>query len=247
MVKKYAKLKIVTLEGRNTVHDAILSDKKVTRVFIAKESSQDPKIKEIIGLAYKKGVSVNFIPARELRNKATSPNPQNILAEMEIAQVSLKEIIEKNENACILFFNRLDYEQNLGAILRTAWGAGVDAIVVSPSGVHQLTPVVTKVSMGAAAYVPVIAESLFPALKLLKDEGIPIVGVEEGLGIPYYEQNLLGPVAFVFGGEDSGLSEPLKKYCDLFIHIPMQSTLSSLNVSVATAIIVFEKLRQEQD
>ncbi len=237
--------KIVTLEGRNTIHDAILSDKKVRRVFIAKESADDPRIKEIISLADKKGVSINFIPAKELKNKAESVNPQNILAEMEIEEVSLKEVIEKNKNACILFFNRLDYEQNLGAILRTAWGGGVDAIVVSPSGVHSLTPVVAKVSMGAVAYVPVIAESLFPQLKYLKDLGIPIVGVETGMGEAYFEQNLLGSVAFVFGGEDSGLSEPLKKYCDLFIHIPMNSSLSSLNVSVAVAIIVFEKLRQE--
>ena len=239
-------MKLIRLEGRNTIHDAILSDKKVTTVFIAKESKDDPKIKEIVSLAHKKGVLINFIPAREIRNKSTSTNPQNILAEMEISKVSLKQILNQNKNACILFFNKLDYEQNLGAILRTAWGGGVDAVVVSPSGVHELTPVVTKVSMGAAAYVPVIAESLFPALKLLKDQGIPVVGVESGMGTAYYEQNLLGPVAFVFGGEDAGLSEPLKKYCDLFIHIPMGSTLSSLNVSVATALIVFEKLRQEK-
>lgn len=237
--------KLVTLEGRNTVHDAVLSNKKITRIFVARESADDPKIKEIIIEANKKDILVNFIPARELKNKTTSFSPQNILAEMEIEEVSLKQIIQKNPNACILFFNRLDYEQNLGAILRTAWGGGVDAVVVSPAGVHKLTPVVTKVSQGAVAYVPVIAESLFPALKLLKDAAIPIVGVEEGSGTSCFEQNLLGPVGFVFGGEDSGLSDPLKKYCDLFIHIPMLSTLSSLNVSVATAIIVFEKLRQE--
>lgn len=239
--------KIVILEGRNTVHDAILSDKKIKTVFVAKESADDLKIKEIIAEARKKKILVNFIPAREIKRKATSFNPQNILAEMEIEEVSLKQVLEKNRNACILFFNRLDFEQNLGAILRTAWGGGVDAVVISPSGVHNLTPVVAKISQGAVAYVPVISQSLFPALKYLKDEGIPIFGVETGMGVAHYEQNLLGPVAFVFGGEDSGLSDPLKKYCDLFIHIPMQSSLSSLNVSVATAIIVFEKLRQENE
>lgn len=239
--------KLITLEGRNTVHDSLASGKKIKTIFVAKESLADEKIKETIDLAKKKDVFVNYISAREFRNKAKSQNPQNILAQMEIEEISLEDIVEKKKDPLILFFNRLDYEQNLGAILRIAWGAGVDAVVVSPQGVHELTPVVTKVSMGGAAFVPLIAESLFPALKLLKDKGIPIVGVESGIGEVYTEQNLLGGLAFVFGGEDSGLSEPLKKYCDLFIHIPMSSNLSSLNVSVATALIVFEKIRQERE
>lgn len=239
--------KSIILEGRNTVHDAILSDKKIKTVFIAKESINDLKIKEIITLARHKKIPLNFINAREIKNKSKSLNAQNILAEMEIEKFTLEEILENKKNPLILLFNRLDYEQNLGAILRTAWGAGVDAVIVSSAGVHQLTPVVAKVSMGGVAYVPLIDESLFPALKLLKDKAIPIVGVESGIGEVYTKQNLLGGVAFVFGGEDAGLSEPLKKYCDLFIHIPINSALSSLNVSVATALIVFEKLRQERE
>ncbi len=239
--------KTIILEGRNTIHDALSSNKKIKTVFIAKESINDPKIQEIIRLAKHKKISLNIVLGKKIKNRSKSFNPQNILAEMEVEEVTLKEILQKNKNACILVFNRLDYEQNLGAILRTAWGAGVDAVIVSPNGVCEVTPVVAKVSMGGAAYVPVIAQSLFPALKLLKDEGYPIVGVESKMGEVYFKQNLLGPVAFIFGGEDSGLSEPLKKYCDLFIHIPMNSTLSSLNVSVATAIIVFEKLRQERE
>lgn len=239
--------KLIILEGRNTVRDAIASDKKVTTIFIAKESSDDPKIQEIVTLAKSKNIATNTISSKALKHKSSSFNAQNILAEMELKDVTLKEILEKNPNACILVYNRLDYEQNLGAILRTAWGAGVDAVLVSPGGVHELTPVVAKISMGGVAYVPVIAESLFPSLKFLKNAGVPIVGVESGMGTVYTQQNLIGPVAFVFGGEDSGVSEPLKKYCDLFIHIPMSSNLSSLNVSVATAIVIFEKLRQERE
>src|SRR5688572_21170413 len=99
---------------------------------------------------------------------------------MEIETLSVRDILKQKKDPFLLFYNRLDYEQNLGAILRTAWGGGVDGVVVSPAGVHKLTPVVTKVSMGGAANVPLIGESLFPALKLLKDKGIPIVGVESG-------------------------------------------------------------------
>ncbi len=239
--------KVIIIEGRNMVHDALTSDKKLKKVVISRESIGDPKIEEIIQLTKKKNVSFSILPSHEIRGIAQSQNPQNIIAEMEIEIPSLKKILDSKENPLILLFNRLDYEQNLGAILRTSWGAGVDAVIASPSGVHELTPVVTKVSMGGAAHVPLLGESLFPALKLIKDYGIPVVGVEEDLGEPYFSQELRGPVAFVFGGEDSGLSEPLRKYCDIFIHIPMKSGLSSLNVSVATALIVFEKMRQERE
>jgi 23S rRNA (guanosine2251-2'-O)-methyltransferase len=243
--------KLIILEGRNTIHDALISGKKILSVMIASESAQDPKIKEIIALVKKKNIKLRILPSRQIKNMTRSASAQNVVAEMEEEPVSLKQVLEalteKGKDPFILLFNRLDYEQNLGAILRTAWGAGVDAVIASASGVHELTPVVTKVSMGAAAYVPLIDENLFVSLKLLKDYGIPVVGVESGMGKVYSQITLRGPVAFVFGGEDSGLSEPLKKYCDIFVHIPMRSQLSSLNVSVATAIITFEKVRQERD
>lgn len=243
--------KYIILEGRNTIHDALISEKKIKSVTIARESTHDPKIEEIIGLAKRKNAQLRILPSKELERKSGSWKAQNIMAEMELEPLSLKEVLEaadkKGKDPFILLFNRLDYEQNLGAILRTAWGGGVDAVIASPSGVSELTPVVTKVSMGGAVNVPLISESLFNSLKLLKDYGIPIVGVESGMGTVYSELTLRGPIAFVFGGEDSGLSDPLKKYCDIFVHIPMKSKLSSLNVSVATAIVVFEKLRQERE
>lgn len=243
--------KYIILEGRNTIHDALISDKKIKSLTVARESLHDPKIDEIIKLAKKKNAELRIMSAADLNRRAGSEKAQNIMAEMEAEPVSLKEILDnlnkEGKDPFILLFNRLDYEQNLGAILRTAWGGGVDGVIVNPGGVHELTPVVTKVSMGGAVYVPLISESLFNSLKLLKDNGIPIVGVESGMGNIYSELTLRGPIAFVFGGEDSGLSDPLKKYCDVFVHIPMQSALSSLNVSVATAIIVFEKIRQERE
>jgi len=243
--------KYIILEGRNTIHDALSSGKKIKSLTIARESSHDPKIEEIIMLAKKKNVAFSILPSKQLKHKTGSEKAQNVMAEMDIEPLTLKEVLEsaskKGKDPFIVLFNRLDYEQNLGAILRTAWGGGIDAVIVNPGGVHELTPVVTKVSMGGAVYVPLISESLFNSLKLLKDYGVPIVGVESGMGTVYSELTLCGPIAFVFGGEDSGLSDPLKKYCDVFVHIPMQSKLSSLNVSVATAIVIFEKLRQERE
>ncbi|OGG05614.1 hypothetical protein A2872_00655 [Candidatus Gottesmanbacteria bacterium RIFCSPHIGHO2_01_FULL_42_12] len=231
----------IILQGRNTVHDALKSDKIISKIVIADDVEYDDKIAEIESLAKTKGVPIAVISARKMSNIA-----QGISAVMEVVtRPSIESILKSKENPVILLLNHLDYEQNLGAIMRTAWAAGVDAIVCAPNGVHEVTPVVSKVSQGAAAYVPVIAQSLFQAIDVLKRNYIPVVGVEVGLGEVYYKQNLLGPVAFLLGGEAKGLSDPLMRHCDVIINIPINENLASLNVSIATAVILFEKQRQE--
>ncbi|KKT48958.1 MAG: rRNA methyltransferase [Candidatus Collierbacteria bacterium GW2011_GWC2_44_18] len=237
----------VTLEGRNMVRDGLASGQRIGTVMLALGSVGDPKIKEIEKIAREKGVQIQTIPTEELNKMAESRNPQGVIAIMDVPEViSLKQILEKKRNCFILLLNRIDYEQNMGAILRTAWAAGVDGVVASPNGVHEITPVVAKVSMGGAAYVPLIPMSLFQAMKMLHEYAVPVIGVEVEMGKTMYEQKLTGPVAFLMGGESEGLSEPLQKECDYFINIPMQKAVASLNVSVATALVLYEKNRQEK-
>lgn len=237
----------VTLEGRNTVRDGLNSGQKINAVLIASGSMNDPKIKEIEKLADSKGVRTQIMPTDELLKIAEARNPQGVIALMDVPErVSLEQILLAKRNSFILLLNHIDYEQNLGAILRTAWAAGVDAVVVSPNGVHEITPVVAKVSMGGVAYVPLVPMSLFQAMKMLHEYAVPVIGVEVEMGKSLYEAKLTGPVAFLMGGESEGLSEPLQKECDFFINIPMQKAVSSLNVSVATALVLYEKNRQEK-
>lgn len=238
---------IITLEGRNMVHDALTSKQKIQAVLLSTATLADPRIKEIESLAERQKIKVEKVRPEQIEHLSESGGAQGVIAYMELPEpLTLDEILKSKENPFLLLFNKLDYEQNLGAILRTAWAAGVDAVIVPNSGVHEITPVVAKVSQGGAAYVPLISMSLFQALAKIKELAIPVVGVEVDLGQDYVKQNLIGPVAFVFGGEAVSLSEPLKKYCDLFIHIPMVKQVASLNVSVATALIAFEKTRQER-
>lgn len=229
------------------VHDALNSGQKISSVIISSSSLADPRIKEIENLANKTGVSVQKASTEELNKLCDNQKHQGVVALMQFPEVpSLEQILQAKRDVFILLLNHIDYEQNLGAVLRTAWAAGVDAVVVSPNGVHEVTPVVAKVSMGAAAYVPLLGMSLFQALKLLHKYAVPVVGVEVSLGNAFTETNLMGPVAFVMGGEAVGLSEPLQKECDLFVNIPMEKAVASLNVSVATALVLFEKRRQEK-
>jgi len=240
-------IKYITLEGRNMVHDALKSDQEIASLIVSLSSAQDQRIIEIEKLARQKGITIQRVRPEELEKLCDSKNPQGVVALMNIPETpSLESILKEKRNAFILLLNHIDYEQNMGAIIRTAWAAGVDAVVASPNGVHEITPVVAKVSMGGAAYVPLISMSLFQAMTLLKKYAVPIVGVEVDMGKPMDEQNLLGPVAFVMGGEAVGLSEPIMKDCDLFINIPMNKQVASLNVSVATALVLFEKNRQER-
>ena len=238
----------ITLEGRNMVHDALKSGQKISTVMLATATISEPRIREIENLARKNGVQVQKVSTDEIERLSDSRNPQGVVALMEIPETpTLEQILEEKRNAFILLLNHIDYEQNLGAILRSAWAAGVDAVIASPNGVHEITPVVAKVSMGGAAYVPLLGMSMFHAVKTLHKYAVPVVGVEVDMGTVYTEQNLTGPVAFVMGGEAVGLSEPLQKECDLFVNIPMNKEVASLNVSVATALVLFEKTRQERE
>lgn len=228
------------------VHDALMSDKLVKSLLVSAAARNDEKVREIESMAKKKGVEIRIVGPDDLLKQAETKNPQGVIATMELPDdLSLESILKTKRNAFVVLLNHIDYEQNLGAIMRSAWAAGVDAVVVSPNGVHEITPVVAKVSMGAAAYVPLFGMSLFQAIKLIHEYAIPLVGVEVGMGKSVFETNLRGPVAIMMGGEEVGISEPLAKECDLMTHIPMVGKIASLNVSVATAIVMFEKMRQE--
>ncbi len=239
--------KQIVLEGRNMVRDALNSPQTIETVLISSSVTADPKIGEIQKLAQKKGVRVQTVKPDDLNKYSESRNPQGVVAIMsEPDQPSLEQILKEKRDVFVLLLNGIDYEQNMGAILRSAWGGGVDAVIASPNGVHKITSVVAKVSMGAAAFVPLIGMSLFQAIKLIHDYAVPLIGIEVLEGKSIYETNLRGPVALMLGGEEVGLSEPLMKECDTLAHIPMNRQLASLNVSVATAICLFEKRRQEK-
>lgn len=230
------------------VHDALVSGQRLNSLIISKNSKDDPKIREIEKLARDKEIQIEYLWADELLKLSESGNPQGVIAMMRIPETpSLEQILKEKRDAFIILLNHIDYEQNLGAILRSAWAAGVDAVVASPNGVHELTPVVTKVSMGAAAYVPLIGISLFQAIDTLNKYAVPVVGVEVDMGKVYTEAKMTGPIALLMGGESIGLSEPLQKVCDSFVNIPMRTGVASLNVSVASALVMFEKVRQERE
>nr|MBC8498415.1 RNA methyltransferase [Candidatus Bathyarchaeota archaeon] len=147
-------------------------------------------------------------------------------------------------DVCVVVLDRVQDPMNLGSVLRTAEATGVNAIVVPRRGGVGLTSTVRRAAMGGDVYVPVVRERPFRVLKSLREEGVRVVGVDPGGGVDYYDERLTGSVAFVLGGEGGGLSQQMLDKCDVVVRIPMSGRLDSLNVGVAAAVVLYERVRQ---
>jgi len=119
-------------------------------------------------------------------------------------------------------------------------------VVIPKKGSADLGATVHRVSMGGSLHVPVWRRSLYTAIKTLKDDGFRVVGVDASGDSPYWAVDLTGAIAFVIGGEDRGINPTLLEKCDTLIRIPMMGKIPSLNVSVATAIVLYERIRQQE-
>jgi 23S rRNA (guanosine2251-2'-O)-methyltransferase len=148
-------------------------------------------------------------------------------------------------SALILVLDGVTDPHNFGACLRSAEAAGVTAVVVPKDRAVGVTPTVRRASAGAADRVPIVAATnLARALKALKDAGVWLVGLAGDTEQSVYAVDLDGPIAMVLGGEGEGMRRLTRENCDFVAKIPMQGDIESLNVSVATGIVLFETLRQ---
>jgi len=239
----------VTLEGRNVVLEALRAGRLVKTVYVDEGTEVKGKIDEIIRLAGEGGIIVSAIPRERLDRMSATGSHQGVVAlAAPRPRMSLKELLSSLSGVkapCIVVLGEVMYEQNVGAILRTADGAGVDGVVIPSRRSAPLSAAVSRISMGASEYIPVIHESPTSSLSLMRREGIMLFGVEAEGDIDYYDADLTGPVAFVFGGEDKGLSETIRNKCDQVLSIPLAGRITSLNVGVSVAIVLYEKVRQE--
>lgn len=202
----------------------------------------------IFELASAQRVPIAAVARQELDKRADGRVHNGIIARVEAVRTwKMGAFLEQlaTPSPFLLFADELSYEHNLGAILRSGLGFGLDGIVLPTKRGAGISPVVQRVSMGGVEEVPVVRESLYAALKLTKKAGIPIIGADMA-GEPAESMDLTGPLAFVMGGEGRGLPEGLKQRCDKLVSIPLMGGLESLNVSVAAAMLMYEKRRQDR-
>lgn len=238
---------MIQLEGRNPVQEALRAG-TVTLIRVEKGKERDPKIQGILTTAAGKKVPVEFVTRQRMDKISETGRHQGIIAVVEPnPDWDLEKVLkETGREACIILLDQVQDPHNLGAILRTSDAAGVDGVVIPKKGSADLGATVHRVSMGGSLHVPVWRRSLYTAIKTLKDDGFRVVGVDASGGSPYWGVDLTGAVAFVIGGEDRGINPTLLEKCDTLIRIPMMGKIPSLNVSVATAIVLYEKMRQQE-
>lgn len=238
---------MIQLEGRNPVYEA-LRQGFVISIKLEYGHDSDPKIKQITALARKKGVKVDMINRRQIERLSTTGNHQGVIgyAQTKVNWSLSKVLQETGKEVCVLVLDQVQDPHNLGAIIRTSEGAGVDGIIIPKKGSAAVNNTVHRVSMGASLNVPVWQTNLYSAVKQMQDEGLRIIGVDSRGTKPYYEEKLSGAVGIVLGGEDRGVNPTLLSKCDSVVSIPMRGRLDSLNVSVAASIILYERVRQQE-
>lgn len=159
----------------------------------------------------------------------------------------LAGILERTENPLLLILDCVQDPNNLGAILRTADGAGVDAVIAPKDKAVGLTDTVRRVSVGAAESVPFVkVTNLARLMRGLKERGVWIVGTSDQAGQSLYETDLKGPIAIVLGREGEGMRQLTEKECDFLVKFPMKGKVDCLNVSVSAGVCLYEAVRQRE-
>ncbi len=212
----------------------------------------DERINFILDAAKSAGIAIAKCSRRELDSMAGSRNHQGVVASTCAAQPlgekSLEDILDRLEtDPFLLVLDGVQDPHNLGACLRSADAAGVDAVIVPKDRAAGLTPVARKVASGAAETVPLIrVTNLARTLRGLKKRDIWMIGGDGDAEITLYEQNLSGALALVLGAEGQGLRRLTKQHCDALVALPMLGMVESLNVSVAVGVCLYEALRQRK-
>jgi len=234
--------------GKDSISDIVLYIDKHRR---------DKRITQLLELAKKKSININKVAKVEL-DKLTSGSHQGVVLyqtqlQKNISTVKseaflddlLEKVAQQSQESFFLLLDGVQDPHNLGACLRTADAAGVQAIIIPKDRAVSLTPVVRKVASGADQYVPVIqVTNLARTIDLLKSHNIWIIGTAGEADNTIYSADLTGNLALVMGAEEKGMRRLTREKCDSLVKIPMDGHVESLNVSVSSGICLFEALRQ---
>ncbi len=242
----------VTIEGRNSILALLQEGTEIREINVDASAREEDKLTRILTLAEERGVSVRRVPRRVLDKMSSTGSHMGVVAyaHCSFAPAKLKDVLnrcaEKGEDPFLLFLVELSYQQNIGAVIRTANAAGVHGVVLCGKHKQILTPEIIRVSMGAVFFTPVVQEGIYSVLKTAQSADVCVVGTGMEEGEHHYDIDLRGGVAIVLGNEHRGLTAGVRKRCDKIARIPMCGVVSSLNVSVACGVLLFEKLRQDR-
>ncbi len=238
------------IEGRNPVLEALHAGRPINRIILSANVQRHGVIGDIINLARQNGIPLEYVAETVIQKISVSPSNQGIIAYAAMkGYINLDELLsisrDKKEPALYCVLDGIEDPQNLGAILRTADATGFHGVVIRSRRAVGLTPIVAKVSAGAIEYVPVArVVNIAQTLEALKKSDVWTIGIDASGKQQYTQIDYKLPVAIVIGGEGEGISDLVKKRCDALAKIPMKGEITSLNASVAAAVVMYEAYRQ---
>jgi 23S rRNA (guanosine2251-2'-O)-methyltransferase len=221
------------------------SPQRVNKILI-QEGTSRAKISEIVGWAKKNRIPFFYLPSKKLSH--IDPHHQGAIALLAAKEYcSLDAILAKSKIPFLVVLDGIEDPQNLGAIIRSAEGAGVDGLLLPERRAALLTGAVAEVAAGALEHVKVArVKNVARTMDGLRKKGVWFVGAEGGAEKLWYEFDYTVPVALVFGSEGKGMKRLTREKCDTILSIPLLGTITSLNVAAAAAIFMYEVVRQRK-
>lgn len=243
---------LVSVAGIHSVRAALKFGTEGVAELWLERTRRDRRLSEVADLARQAGVKVRQVDRDELDGAAEGANHQGVLAWVRVpaarAEQDLTALLDRLQTPpFLLLLDEVQDPHNLGACLRTAEAAGVQAVIAPRDNAVGLTPVVCKVASGAAETLPYIqVTNLARVMDALKERGIWLIGTAGEAAEDLYGVDLRGPLGLVLGSEGSGLRRLTRERCDALVRLPMLGQVESLNVSVAAGVCLYEALRQRR-
>lgn len=225
--------------GRKPVIDAIDSGVKIYKAFVIKQNSKI--VEEIIAKLNKANVEINFVDKRFFDK--IELNHQGVMVEAE--SFEYKDLRDLDKYQRLIILDQIEDPHNLGAIIRSAESFGFDGVIIPERRSASVSPIVYKTSAGAINNINIImVKNTNRAIEEIKEAGFWVYGLAGEASSPINQVDLKGKVCLIVGNEGKGLSRLVRENCDILINIPMKGFVNSLNASVASAIAMYEVLRQ---
>jgi 23S rRNA (guanosine2251-2'-O)-methyltransferase len=244
------------LYGHHPVSEALKAGKRTISDIWLVRGRTSPRLEKIVEKAHANDIPLTRVSSARLSALAGAERHQGVCARVSgFPYVSLEEalndgILEKADRpvpVCLLLLDSIQDPHNLGALIRTAYCAGVDGVVIPKDRSAAPSPAVSRISAGALEHTRLIrATNLVKAISVLKSKGLWAAGLDRAAGDTLFSMDFKVPLALVVGSEEKGLRPLVKKNCDMLVGIPQMGEVDSLNASVAGGIVMYEVFRQRQ-
>jgi 23S rRNA (guanosine2251-2'-O)-methyltransferase len=247
---------IEVLYGHHPVNEALRAGKRtIAEIWLARDKSS-PRLNQVEERAHSSDIALTRVSPARLTALAGSERHQGVCARVSgYPYIGLDDLVKgKNEEpadwslpVCLLLLDSIQDPHNLGALIRTAYCAGIDGVVIPKDRSAAASPDVSRISAGALEHTRLTrATNLVKVISALKSRGLWVAGLDRSGGDTLFSMDFTVPLAIVVGSEEKGLRPLVKKNCDMLVNIPQMGDVDSLNASVAGGIVMYEVFRQRQ-